>query len=511
MGQGQSGFELTGHSKAVYACSCSEDGQLLLSASGDGLLKLWDLTTLKAVRDFTGHTCAVYSCAISASGELAVSGALDGTVKVWRVSTGEEAFSFTVGDSGLAVMTVSFSPDGTCVLAGGADKTAVIWELALGEDSVSGEPVATLAGHKLAINAATFTFDGESVVTGSSDSTVKIWGKLSTLKEVRTLSGHRAAVMAVDVTRDGTLVLSASQDHTVCVWAAATGNIIKVLKGHSDAVRACKFSRDGTMIVTGAYDHRVMVFVRAEEGNEWQRACKLQKHTRGVTSCTFSADGMVLISGIFPCLSATRSWDKTVRLTPIEDVRTLAVFPPPEAGEHPQVLASALHMVPESEALLASPALLAACSDLAKMVGVARVKAKLAHLIGFLLRHRAKLGSRNMHCNMLLFGQQGTGKYHLARLIARVIVSGGFLRHPGGGEGSALVTRREGAEEDAPLVFEPLVLCRASKLKASTPEGTAANFKAFLEKHRGHVIMLKELDALAETAPAGSPPQDSTQ
>lgn len=40
--------------------------------------------------------------------------------QVWRVSTGEEAFSFTVGDSGLAVMTVSFSPDGTCVLAGSA-------------------------------------------------------------------------------------------------------------------------------------------------------------------------------------------------------------------------------------------------------------------------------------------------------------------------------------------------------------------------------------------------------
>lgn len=35
--------------------------------------------------------------------------------------------------------------------------------------------------------------------------------------------------------------------------------------------------------------------------------------------------------------SGAGSWDKTVRLTPIEDVRTLAVFPPPEAGEHPQV------------------------------------------------------------------------------------------------------------------------------------------------------------------------------
>lgn len=38
MGQGQSGFELTGHSKAVYACSCSEDGQLLLSGARPKIL-----------------------------------------------------------------------------------------------------------------------------------------------------------------------------------------------------------------------------------------------------------------------------------------------------------------------------------------------------------------------------------------------------------------------------------------------------------------------------------------
>ena len=30
------------------------------------------------------------------------------------------------------------------------------------------------------------------------------------------------------------------------------------------------------VVCAGAYDQRVMVFVRAEDGNEWQRACKLQ-------------------------------------------------------------------------------------------------------------------------------------------------------------------------------------------------------------------------------------------
>ena len=36
MGQNQSGHSLEGHSKAVYACSCSEDGLLLLSGAQQG-------------------------------------------------------------------------------------------------------------------------------------------------------------------------------------------------------------------------------------------------------------------------------------------------------------------------------------------------------------------------------------------------------------------------------------------------------------------------------------------
>lgn len=42
----ETGAELSGHSKAVYACCCSQDGAQILSASGDGTLKLWDVRKL---------------------------------------------------------------------------------------------------------------------------------------------------------------------------------------------------------------------------------------------------------------------------------------------------------------------------------------------------------------------------------------------------------------------------------------------------------------------------------
>lgn len=56
------GLELSGHRKAVYACCVSQDGQLLLSASADGSLRLWDLKQLCCIRQFLGEKLADDAC-----------------------------------------------------------------------------------------------------------------------------------------------------------------------------------------------------------------------------------------------------------------------------------------------------------------------------------------------------------------------------------------------------------------------------------------------------------------
>ena len=102
------GVELHGHTQPVYACCVSQDGDMLLSASGDKTLKLWNLKDMCLVRDFSGHTSAVYSCALTPDGLFALSGALSGEMKVWQVSNGRESCSLTQDKE--AIMCVNFSP-----------------------------------------------------------------------------------------------------------------------------------------------------------------------------------------------------------------------------------------------------------------------------------------------------------------------------------------------------------------------------------------------------------------
>ena len=68
----------------------SADARLALSASDDGTVKVWDLTSGQELRILAGHADWVRSVAVSADGRLALSGSYDKKVKVWDLTSGQE-------------------------------------------------------------------------------------------------------------------------------------------------------------------------------------------------------------------------------------------------------------------------------------------------------------------------------------------------------------------------------------------------------------------------------------
>jgi WD40 repeat protein len=81
----------------VRGCAYSPDGRLILSASWDMTLKLWDAGNGWELATFKGHSAVPNCCAFSLDGRLIVSGAWNGEVKIWRVPSLDELLKMVPG------------------------------------------------------------------------------------------------------------------------------------------------------------------------------------------------------------------------------------------------------------------------------------------------------------------------------------------------------------------------------------------------------------------------------
>src|SRR5262249_77153 len=76
-----------GHSGIVQAAGVSPEGRQVVSGSGDGTLRLWEVASGTA-RTLEGHARPVNAVAFSPDGRHMVSGSDDGTLRLWEVASG---------------------------------------------------------------------------------------------------------------------------------------------------------------------------------------------------------------------------------------------------------------------------------------------------------------------------------------------------------------------------------------------------------------------------------------
>ncbi len=67
---------------------------MLVSASGDKTLKIWNLTTYQQIRTLSGHQDEIYSVAVSLDCKHVISGGKDMVVRLWCFHTGRLIFCF---------------------------------------------------------------------------------------------------------------------------------------------------------------------------------------------------------------------------------------------------------------------------------------------------------------------------------------------------------------------------------------------------------------------------------
>jgi WD40 repeat protein len=125
------------------------------------------VNTGKPLIDLEGHGDAVRSAAFSPDGTLIVTASEDQTVRIWNAETGKPVS--TPWQLGAIVYSAAFSPDGRHIVTAVGDRTARVF------DAASGVTESVLMGHNGHVFWAEFSPDGERIVTASEDETARVW------------------------------------------------------------------------------------------------------------------------------------------------------------------------------------------------------------------------------------------------------------------------------------------------------------------------------------------------
>nr|XP_033779692.1 telomerase protein component 1 isoform X2 [Geotrypetes seraphini] len=273
------------HRDWVTGCAWMTASQLL-SCSSDCTVCLWDPLSGQHLREFLGHKSAVSS--VFAMGDLVVSTSRDGVLKLWN-QDGVELTSIpahcsqinqcisacTLGEAAAGRRESNFQ-----VITAGADGICKLWSPLLVE------LVATLTGHSAGVCAATAAWDAPSFLTVARDCTLRLW-PLPPYEGGGVIRKHRGAVTAVAWSPDGKLAVSASDCGDVVIWSGArASDTVQVSKC---AVRAVLFTSPCSFLV--ASDDQKVSHWDLDYGHEQEHTHPNQRYSLDI-NCLVTGMGL---------------------------------------------------------------------------------------------------------------------------------------------------------------------------------------------------------------------------
>ncbi|KAI0084701.1 WD40-repeat-containing domain protein [Irpex rosettiformis] len=122
---------LEDHEPEVTKLAYSPDGSHLVSASLDGTMKIWDVSSAyELLRSINNITCPSWLCITPDSTTLVAT--MDNLVYVWNIYDGMQVAMMRGHDTNIYMTAISH--DGTRVVTASEDETARVWNVENGEE-----------------------------------------------------------------------------------------------------------------------------------------------------------------------------------------------------------------------------------------------------------------------------------------------------------------------------------------------------------------------------------------
>jgi WD40 repeat protein len=285
-------IKLEGHEKAVGSVRFSPDSKLMITASDDDYIRLWNLEG-KLVRKFKAEQGGVNTVRFSPdkAKNLIVTGGKDGTIKLWtRTGDWLNRLKPFKGHS-QAIRSINFNTAGDKLVTAGDDGKPILWDLdgnklyvfpyqgkvkgvtlspdnkliatvgengkAFIQDISNNQPRIQLIGHKGNVNTVNFSLKENKLATAGDDGTVILWDYSG--KQLKQFKTYQGSVTQVRFTRDGKLLATASATNKIRLWNLS-GQQVAEFTNHQGNINSADFSPEGKLLATASDDKTVFVW-----------------------------------------------------------------------------------------------------------------------------------------------------------------------------------------------------------------------------------------------------------
>lgn len=221
--------------------SYTPKGDLLVTASADKALKVWELTGKE--KSTIPLPASVTAVALSRDGSK-VAVAMEKAISLFSLVDGKTLANF---NSVQPVTKLGFNNDGTNVLVASADNKSRTY-------GIDGQPQEAFLSDG-AISQVAYHPDGKRVIVASADKTVKIF-----TPHFLAQAQHTGPVNGVAYSIDGTKIYSVSDDKTLKVIDPKTAQVQESIAAHEGPITKLVLSADGKKALTLGQDKLAKVW-----------------------------------------------------------------------------------------------------------------------------------------------------------------------------------------------------------------------------------------------------------